>query len=96
MDAAPNDVDLRRQLSTSYTKMGQILWVGIDVIGSLEFHGKALTLDCSGGISTLYHHLADKRLYYCHYLRKVCVLWVCGRHLGKNRQRFARTFQTRF
>ena len=42
---APDNVDFRRKLSTSYTKMGQILWVETDVAGSLEFYGKALGIN---------------------------------------------------
>ena len=45
MAAEPDNVDFRRKLSTSYTKMGQILWVEADVAGSLEFHGKALEIN---------------------------------------------------
>jgi serine/threonine protein kinase/tetratricopeptide (TPR) repeat protein len=43
--AEPANVDFRRKLSTSYTKMGQILWVEVDVAGSLEFHRKALEIN---------------------------------------------------
>lgn len=38
------NVAFRRELSNSYTKMGQILWVETNLAGSLEFHGKALEI----------------------------------------------------
>lgn len=41
----PNNVDFRRKLSTSYTKLGDILWIEIDINGALEFYGKALGIN---------------------------------------------------
>ena len=43
--AAPDNVDFRRKLSTSYTKLGNILWIETDLSGSLEFYGKALGIN---------------------------------------------------
>jgi eukaryotic-like serine/threonine-protein kinase len=43
--AEPTNVDFRRTLSTSYTKMGQILWIEVNVSGSVEFHHKALIIN---------------------------------------------------
>ena len=42
---APGNVDFRRQLSTSYTKLGEILWIAVDINGALEFYGKALAIN---------------------------------------------------
>ncbi|MEP6570540.1 MAG: protein kinase [Acidobacteriota bacterium] len=39
---APDNVDFRQKLSTSYTKLGDILWVEVDINGALQFYGKAL------------------------------------------------------
>ena len=41
----PNNVDFRRKLSTSYTKLGDILWIEIDINGALESYGKALGIN---------------------------------------------------
>ena len=43
--AAPDNVDSRRQLSISYTKLGDILWIEVDMNGALEFYGKALEIN---------------------------------------------------
>ena len=43
--AAPHNVDFRRQLSTSYTKLGEMQWTELDIDGALEFHGKALAIN---------------------------------------------------
>jgi eukaryotic-like serine/threonine-protein kinase len=42
--AAPGSVEFRRQLSISYTKVGDILWIETDMSGALESYGKALQL----------------------------------------------------
>ena len=41
----PANIDSRRQLSTSYTKLGNILWIQVDMNGALEFYGKALEIN---------------------------------------------------
>jgi eukaryotic-like serine/threonine-protein kinase len=43
--AEPHNVDFRRRLSISYTKMAEMLWVKAELAGSLEFHGKALEIN---------------------------------------------------
>jgi serine/threonine protein kinase/Flp pilus assembly protein TadD len=43
--AAPDNVDFRRRLATSYTKLGDILWIEVDINGALEFYGKALAVN---------------------------------------------------
>ncbi len=43
--AEPDNVDFRRKLSTSYTKLGDILWIEVDMNGALESYGKALDLN---------------------------------------------------
>ena len=40
--AEPNNVDVRRKLSTSYIKMGQALMVKADAVGALTFYRQAL------------------------------------------------------
>jgi eukaryotic-like serine/threonine-protein kinase len=42
---APGDVGFRQQLATSYTKMGDILWIGVDIDGALASYGRALEID---------------------------------------------------
>jgi len=41
----PDNVDFRRKLSTSYTKLGNILWIEVDMTGALESYGKALEIN---------------------------------------------------
>lgn len=41
----PNNVEFLRQLSTSYTKVGQVLWIKVDVKGALESYRKALEIN---------------------------------------------------
>jgi serine/threonine protein kinase/tetratricopeptide (TPR) repeat protein len=43
--AEPTSVDFRRKLATSYTKLGEILWIEVDMNGALEFYGKALAIN---------------------------------------------------
>ncbi|MGI8837155.1 MAG: protein kinase domain-containing protein [Pyrinomonadaceae bacterium] len=43
--AEPDNVDYRRRLSTSYTKLGDILWIQVDTIRTFEFYGKALEVN---------------------------------------------------
>ncbi len=43
--AEPNNVDFRRKLSISYTKLGEILWIELDMNGALDFYGKALAMN---------------------------------------------------
>ena len=43
--AAPDNVDFRRKLSSSYIKLGNILWIETDLNGSLGFYGKALGIN---------------------------------------------------
>jgi non-specific serine/threonine protein kinase/serine/threonine-protein kinase len=45
VNAEPTSVDFRRQLSTSYTKLGEILWIELEMNGTLEFYGKALAIN---------------------------------------------------
>ncbi len=42
--AEPTNMEFRRQLATSYTKMGNIRWVETSVTDSYEFHRKALQI----------------------------------------------------
>ena len=42
---APGTVDFRRKLAASYTKLGDVLWISVDIDGALEFYGKALALN---------------------------------------------------
>ena len=41
----PQNLDFRRQLASSYIKLGNILWVQVDMQGPLEFYGKALEIN---------------------------------------------------
>lgn len=43
--AEPDNVDFRRKLSGGYTKLGNILWVEVDMNGALEAYGKALEIN---------------------------------------------------
>jgi non-specific serine/threonine protein kinase/serine/threonine-protein kinase len=43
--AAPENSEFQRQLSISYAKLGDILWIGTDMSGALEAYGKALALN---------------------------------------------------
>jgi serine/threonine protein kinase len=43
--SAPNGVDFRRQLATSYTKLGDISWIEVDMNGALEFYEKGLAIN---------------------------------------------------
>jgi eukaryotic-like serine/threonine-protein kinase len=43
--AEPDNVDFRRRLATSYTKLGDISWTEVDINGALEFYGKALAIN---------------------------------------------------
>ena len=43
--AEPANADFRRKLSTSYTKLGDILWIAVDINGALEFYSKALEIN---------------------------------------------------
>lgn len=43
--AEPNNVDFRRKLSGGYTKLGNILWIEVDMNGALEAYGKALAIN---------------------------------------------------
>ena len=40
----PHNIEFLRQLSTSYTKLGQVLWIQVDQIGALDAYGKALEI----------------------------------------------------
>ena len=40
-----DNVDFRRRLATSYTKLGDISWTEVDINGALEFYGKALGIN---------------------------------------------------
>ena len=50
----PRNVDFRRTLATSYTKLGEMLWTEVDINGSLELYAKALALN-----KTLYVELPN-------------------------------------
>ncbi|PYS72157.1 MAG: hypothetical protein DMF69_08355, partial [Acidobacteria bacterium] len=41
----PNNVAYLQQLSTSYTKIGQVLWIQVDISGALDSYGKALEIN---------------------------------------------------
>jgi non-specific serine/threonine protein kinase/serine/threonine-protein kinase len=41
----PNNVDFRRRLSTSYSKLGDRLWIEVDANGAQEAYGKALEIN---------------------------------------------------
>jgi non-specific serine/threonine protein kinase/serine/threonine-protein kinase len=43
--AEPDNVDFRRNLATSYIKLGDIQWIAVDINGALEFYGKALAIN---------------------------------------------------
>jgi serine/threonine protein kinase/tetratricopeptide (TPR) repeat protein len=43
--AEPNNAELRRKLSVSYTKFGDTLWIEVDPNGALDAYGKALEIN---------------------------------------------------
>lgn len=43
--AEPHSADFRRMLATSYTKLGDILWIETEMNGALDFYGKAVGIN---------------------------------------------------